>query len=434
MIQNHDNNELENFATNEEFDENLISKFNIINLFGKETLENVQDKISKATGLAFVTVDYKGEPITKMTSFTHFCKIIRNKNDVLCACKASDAFGSIQAAVTQKSCVYFCPYGLLEIAIPIIVRGHYLGGFIGGQVRCDDAPEGTIRLENIINCSKDYKEDPKMKESLECATLYKYEKFVSVAELISLIINQLGEKEVFRVMQKSSLEKDVEVINNSKSKNKLKFEENSEEQSLKDIFELIRDKNFRKVYYEIPKIADSIYSFVTLNNNNIKEQFLSLGQKLLDSNRLFDEEYLEISNVFPINELFMNNNRYYEFWLYNLVNYIFKENSIKKYSLLENVFEYIDAHIEDEISLNEIISNCSLSQGYLSRIFKRQFNISVMEYIHMMKINRAKNYFCFSDMSITDVAFKLGYNESSYFSKVFKKYENRTVYQYKKTL
>jgi len=52
----------ENFANNEEIDEAIINKFNIANLFGKEKLENIQEKISKATGLAFVTVDYKGEP------------------------------------------------------------------------------------------------------------------------------------------------------------------------------------------------------------------------------------------------------------------------------------------------------------------------------------------------------------------------------------
>ena len=49
----------------------------------------------------------------------------------------------------------------------------------------------------------------------------------------------------------------------------------------------------------------------------------------------------------------------------------------------------------------------------------------------MKKIHLAKTYFYFNKDSIVDVAFKLGYNESSYFSKVFKKYENMTVKEYK---
>lgn len=47
----------------------------------------------------------------------------------------------------------------------------------------------------------------------------------------------------------------------------------------------------------------------------------------------------------------------------------FQQNSIKKYSILNDVFSYIENNIEEEIGLNEIINNCSVSQGYLSRIF-----------------------------------------------------------------
>ncbi|NRT91696.1 sensor histidine kinase [Clostridium beijerinckii] len=216
MHEFHDRTKGEIVDSNTQIDENLINKFNIINLFGKETLEDIQEKISRATGLAFVTVDYKGEPITKMTSFTEFCSEIRKNKKAECVCKSSDAFGGIQAAVTQKNCVYFCPCGLLEIAIPIIVRGYYLGGFIGGQVRCLDAPSGVSKLENVIKHSQNYREDKHMLSLFESVQLYDYEKFMSVAELISLIINQLGEKEAYRLMQKNSLKKEVEELNNSK--------------------------------------------------------------------------------------------------------------------------------------------------------------------------------------------------------------------------
>ena len=75
-----------------------------------------------------------------------------------------------------------------------------------------------------------------------------------------------------------------------------------------------------------------------------------------------------------------------------------------------------------------------MSQGYLSRIFKAEFGISVMEYLHMRKMMLAKWYFLDNDVSLTDAAYRLGYNECSYFSKVFKKYEHVTVLEYKKSL
>lgn len=56
MHEFHDRTKGEIVDSNTQIDENLINKFNIINLFGKETLEDIQEKISRATGLAFVTV------------------------------------------------------------------------------------------------------------------------------------------------------------------------------------------------------------------------------------------------------------------------------------------------------------------------------------------------------------------------------------------
>lgn len=44
-----------------------IGSIDIIRLFGRDKLEHIQESLSKATGLAFVTVDYKGEPVTDMT-------------------------------------------------------------------------------------------------------------------------------------------------------------------------------------------------------------------------------------------------------------------------------------------------------------------------------------------------------------------------------
>ena len=68
----------------------------------------------------------------------------------------------------------------------------------------------------------------------------------------------------------------------------------------------------------------------------------------------------------------------------------------------------------------------------MSRIFREQFHVSVTEYLHLKKMHLAKGYFYFTEDSIAEVAFRLGYNESSYFSKVFKKYEKMTVKEYKK--
>lgn len=216
----------------------------------------------------------------------------------------------------------------------------------------------------------------------------------------------------------------------SKENNKSSCDYSSEIEKLNEIIE---ENDFKRVYYEVQNITKDIYLSCT-DKQTLKDTFNSIGQTLIDIVDVIHQDKTNIDDIFPMNQVFITQEKYLEFWIFNIMDYVFKKKSIKKYPLLESVFYYIDEHIKDEIGLNEIINNCNVSQGYLSRILKKQFKVSVMEYLHMRKINLAKNYFTFTSLSITDIAFKLGYNESSYFSKVFKKYENITVYQYKKMI
>ena len=205
-------NELETDRLDEYFnmnDEGNVNQLDIIHLFGKEKLENIQKSLSKATGLAFVTVDFRGEPITEATSFSHFCQKVRGFPEAIERCKSSDAFGSIQAAVTQRTNVYFCPCGLLEVAIPIIVRGHYLGGFIGGQIRCLDAPESVSRLSSVMQSAKSNEVVSQCQNLMEEIPIYSYEKFMDIANLVFLVINQLSENEISQHMQEDVLKKRI---------------------------------------------------------------------------------------------------------------------------------------------------------------------------------------------------------------------------------
>ncbi len=190
-------------------DENGVNKLDIIYLFGKEKLENIQKSLSKATGLAFVTVDFRGEPITESTSFCHFCSRVRNDPSAFERCKSSDAFGSIQAAVTKKTNVYFCPCGLLEVAIPIIVRGHYLGGFIGGQIRCNDAPDTVSRLSSVMHSNRSEESIHQYQDLMDEIPVYSYEKFLDIANLVFLVINQLTENEISQHVQEDALKKKI---------------------------------------------------------------------------------------------------------------------------------------------------------------------------------------------------------------------------------
>jgi len=85
-----------------------------------------------------------------MTRFSLFCQKMREEEKSAALCRSADVYGSSQALARQKKFIYFCPCGLMEVAIPIIVKNHYLGTLYAGQVRCDDAPKAVPRLARMF--------------------------------------------------------------------------------------------------------------------------------------------------------------------------------------------------------------------------------------------------------------------------------------------
>lgn len=96
--------------------------------------------------------------------------------------------------------------------------------------------------------------------------------------------------------------------------------------------------------------------------------------------------------------------------------------STRSYSLLvKNVINYITSNILHEITIAELAEYFNVNPTTLSRNFKKDTNMSITEYVNYQRIELAKFYFEKGETSITDVSYKVGFNDSSYFTKVFKK-------------
>lgn len=202
----------------------------------------------------------------------------------------------------------------------------------------------------------------------------------------------------------------------------------------KELDELLRQRDYKKMYYRIPEIMDEIERSCGYDADRIKNVSQKLGEHLTNGLSWSADRKKKYYEIFSAPELAFSQKRNLEFWLFQLMNDIFQQFCIEKCPVMKAVFQYIDQHLSKGIGLNEISEHCNISQGYLSRIFMQQMNVSVLEYIHMRKLMIAKKYFTLTGMTVAEVAYRLGYNESSYFSKVFKKYEKVTVFQYKKAL
>ncbi|MCI5597208.1 MAG: response regulator [Lachnospiraceae bacterium] len=122
-----------------------------------------------------------------------------------------------------------------------------------------------------------------------------------------------------------------------------------------------------------------------------------------------------------------------EAFLHLLIQEIYRFQMLSKYPQFNTILSHIHRNLDKEITLNGISDLCNMSQGYITRIFKRYYGIGPVDYAHLIKIIWAKLYLACTELSISDISYNMGYNDPGYFGKVFKKYEGITPSQYKKT-
>ncbi|KJF26697.1 chemotaxis protein [Clostridium aceticum] len=109
-------------------------------------LQKFQDDFATAIGLASVTVDEKGNPITNPSRYTRFCMDFTHSTETGDRrCAESHKKGGEEAAKTGQPVVYECHAGLIDFAAPIMLEGRLIGTILGGQVLTASPEEDKYR-------------------------------------------------------------------------------------------------------------------------------------------------------------------------------------------------------------------------------------------------------------------------------------------------
>lgn len=112
----------------------------------------------------------------------------------------------------------------------------------------------------------------------------------------------------------------------------------------------------------------------------------------------------------------------------------FALDMLHKKDALFNVLKFISENYLEKINLEDLAEIMHLQPNYFCRIFKEKTGKTPIEYVTEYRINKACDYLVHSDMDITSIAFEVGFNDSSYFTKNFHKIKRLTPLQFRKKL
>jgi AraC-like DNA-binding protein len=98
-----------------------------------------------------------------------------------------------------------------------------------------------------------------------------------------------------------------------------------------------------------------------------------------------------------------------------------RELSQQAQRLVRQAMAYIHEHYVDQISRTDLAQHVALSEDYLTACFRKELGVTPIAYINRFRVNQAQQLLLDTDKTITEIALDVGFSDSGYFSRVFRR-------------
>lgn len=98
---------------------------------------------------------------------------------------------------------------------------------------------------------------------------------------------------------------------------------------------------------------------------------------------------------------------------------------------LKLVLQFIQEHYQQGITVKELAELCHFSEYHFMRFFKRHMNMTSIEYLNQYRLEMASRQLAETNLSVTSIALESGFNNISYFNRVFKRKFGVTPMEYR---
>ncbi|MGH4124701.1 MAG: PocR ligand-binding domain-containing protein [Clostridium sp.] len=330
----------------------------VINL---EKWVGLQELLAISTKLAMITVDYKGNPVTRHSGCNRFCKSVRSNPELEKYCQKCDSRGGLEAVRLNSAYIYLCHFNIVEIAIPIIIDGKYIGAIMAGQVKISDNNALDILEQMVVipkkSMAKNVLED--LKEYYEELPVLSYAQVKEIANMLFSLCNYVVEealdKNLISEMYKKTIKKEFEID------------------------------------------SDTLVGYTIKNMEHGKKEI---------SNALL--------NAYIGEKTYSN------------------DVEITVSDTLKPAIDYIYKNKSENVTIEKMSEVCHISSSYFSRLFAKEIGENFSNFSSRLKVEWAKSILEEKNMSINEISDELGFSETGYFIKVFKKYEGLTPAIYRK--
>lgn len=397
---------------------------------------------SNATGVPAILIDDSGKTLYSCEQDNKFCQVCCGLNREI-NCSHVHLYGSYQAARFGGKYVFFCPLGIVHWASPITREGTMKGAVLGGPVHMVEPEE--FLLADIFSKYFDRDQLPQVINLAKKIPVVNTDKVYSLSELLSMVASHLSDASwhEYRLEQKH-LE---QASNISEHIHQLKGKlETGEEISAYPI-EKERELLSAIAVGNKPlsqKLLNEIMGHIFFASGN---DFELIRARVLELVVLLSRAVLEggadIRQIFGLNYQYLNQLQNFQSleeltpWLSRIMerftDYVFNLTNVKHKDVILKSIDYIRSNYMKKLTLDEVAAKVYLSPSYFSKIFKEEMNMNFNTYLNHIRIEMSRKLLSDPSISMVDVSSLVGFEDQSYFSKVFKKITGQTPKRYRES-
>ena len=365
--------------------------------------------ITALTGVHTTLLDLPGK-IFATPPFLTDCSL----GGVCCDAYTTHLYGAYEAERWDGKYIYYCPRGLVFLATPPIITG--------------TAMEYCIVTGPIVmsNSDEDPFEDPLCDpDALAAIPRMTTAQARSLSELIAAAVGSFS---------LDTLPPDVD-SGNQAAMLQMMYDLSSDTQSKgypieneRQLQEHIRTGDKEAAQELLNELLVHIYSHAGNDYDRIKsrvrELLVLMSRAAIDGGADVDEIFnlcyryeREVDTFGNVEAL----NRWIGAILHKFISFVFDFNDIKHQNVIFKTTAYIKEHLTDKLSLDQAAEQVYLSKSYFCRIIKDELGCTFTEYVNRLRIERSKTLLRGTGMPIAEIACAVGFDDQSYFTRIFKK-------------
>ena len=419
------------------------------NYFRTQEYKKIQTTMAiyhQTTGIPCILINEEGKTLHVEGQRRAYCHRLETLADGGMMCQVAHHQSSLQSNTLGEAYISYCPAGLIYFTVAISSGSLFKGALIAGPVHMSEPDDYEVfQAVNRYHIPESETEDL-------------VRRYMAIP-----IISPVDARHHLQLM--TILAKDIMSENRSEMEKKKAFfdEQRVISESIQSLKGEQGDWPLQHQEYPIhlekrlssaiikgdeagaKKILNDILGFIFYkyrgDNRRIKaialELVVVISRAAVDGGARY-EDVTKVSQEITMNSFQTDDIEALCLWLMDalerVILFVFPMDVAHQDQLgiLRKAVIYMNQHLQQDLSLEEVAEHVNLSPTYFSRLFSHDMKMTYIEYLTKIRVEESKKYLVDREQSISDIAMRLGFSDQSYFSKVFKKVEGITPGKYRK--